>query len=148
MPIIYDPPLSAPLLSGTPLVSGNAINVVIANVWITDVATMVSINAATPARDMDAALSGRVGIYAGGRRRVITAEGDVINHPLALNWVTGPDTTTLMSWRGHVLLLRDALGRRVFGTILAMSHSAVSQGSEYWNNVSFTFQELDYDESA
>jgi hypothetical protein len=122
--------------------------VVFPNLWITDVATLVSVNVATPTRIASADLSGSVHFYAGGRRRVITTPGDTVTYPLTLQWVSDPDTLQLMAWRGRVLLMRDTLGRRVFGTYLQVDQSDVSRGAEFWHDVTITFTELDYDEGV
>jgi hypothetical protein len=114
------------------------------NLWITDVATLVSVSAATPERTASAALGGSVRFYAGGRRRVITTPADAVTYPLTMQWVSDPDTDQLIAWRGRVLLLRDTLGRRVFGTYLQVDQADVSRGAEFWHNVTLTFTELDY----
>jgi hypothetical protein len=120
----------------------------ITNIWITDVASSVSVVAASPTRDLTAALSGSIRFYAGGRARVITTPADLVTYPLALQLVSDTDAALLIAWRGQVLLLRDALGRRVFGTYLQVDLSDVTQGAEFWHNVSLSFTQIDYDESV
>lgn len=119
------------------------------NLWFTDVADpTVSVTVASSLRSSSAALNGRVGLYAGGRRRTITTPADSVTYPVTLQWVSDADTHQLVAWRGRLLLMRDTLGRRVFGTYFRVDQVDVSKGAEFWHNVTLTFEELDYDESV
>lgn len=118
------------------------------NIWITDVASSVSVVGASPTRDVSAALTGEIRFYAGGRRRIITTPADTVTYPLALEWVSDTDTAQLVAWRGRVLLLRDTLGRRVFGTYFQVNQSDVTRGAEFWHNVTLSFSQIDYNEAV
>lgn len=118
------------------------------NIWITDVVSLVSVVAASPGRDVSAALTGSVRLYAGGRRRIVSTPADEVTYPLTLRWVSDTDTAQLVAWRGRLLLLRDTLGRRVFGTYFQVDQSDVTRGAEFWHDLSLTFVQSDYDEAV
>lgn len=125
------------------------INVAFRNVIITNITTLTSVTAPTPSRSASANLTtSAVRVYAGGRRKIITTPDDDVSYPLILNWVTDTDTNTLLSWRGQVLLLRDALGRRVFGTILKIDQTDVAQGTEFFHDLTIIFIQVDYVEGV
>jgi len=125
------------------------IGVVFEDVWLCDVTNpAVTVHAHSPEREQAANLDGDVRYYAGGRARVITSARDARTYPLTLTQLTVADVDLLTSWRGRVLLLRDGLGRRVFGTFLS-----VATADRYlvggWRSVAtLTFTELTWDESV
>ena len=119
------------------------------DVWLTDVADpTVSVQASSPEREETAHLDGEVRFYAGGRRRVITSMSDARTYPLTLQWLTPADVDQLRSWRGRVLLLRDSLGRRVFGTFLAVEVADRYIVGGWRSVVTLTFTELSYTEGV
>lgn len=121
----------------------------IEDVWLTDVADpSVSVRAASPERSSEVELDGEVRFYAGGRRRVITSARDTAKYPLTLQWLTDAQVATLTGWRGRVLLLRDAFGRRVFGSYLALDVKDVYVDGGRASIVSLTFTELTYSDAV
>jgi hypothetical protein len=77
--------------------------------------------------------------YAGGRRRVITRVARRQELPVTLRLVDDASLDVLDGWLGHVLMLRDHLGRLVFGTYKALSVVDHKDGS---HDVSFSFEDV------
>ena len=125
------------------------IDVTFDDVFLCDVANPgVTVHAHSPERERTADLDGDVRYYAGGRARVITSPRDARTYPLTLQWLTTADVDLLTSWRGRVVLLRDGLGRRVFGSFFS-----VSTVDRYlvggWRSVAtLTFTEVTYSEAV
>lgn len=127
----------------------STIDVVFDDVWLTDVTNpAVSINAHSPERAAQATLDGEVRYYAGGRARSITSARDARTYPLTLTGLSVEDVDLLTSWRGRVLLLRDGLGRRVFGTFHGRDISDRYVVGGWRSTATLTFTELTYDESV
>ena len=123
----------------------STIDVVFEDVFLCDVTNpAVTVHAHSPERDRSADLDGEVRYYAGGRARVITSAKDARTYPLTLQWLTVTDVDLLTSWRGRVLLLRDGLGRRVFGTFLAVATSDRYIVGGWRSVAQLTFTELTY----
>lgn len=127
-----------------------SVTVTFQDVWLTDVTNpSVSAKATSPDRDWDSGLDGVIRVYAGGRRRVIISAHRSRAFPLTLRWVGNEAQILLLeSWTGRVLLLRDNLGRRVFGTFLhvAFSDDAVVGGIRH--TAALTFTEVSYQEAT
>ena len=124
--------------------------VTIADTWLTDVANpSVSVHARGPGRTLTSSTSGEVRFYAGGRRRVITTRNRSRSFDLDLRWLSAADVALLDSWQGRVLLLRDGLGFRTFGTFLEMSQQTVMYQTRGVSNfVTMTFTALTYSEAV
>lgn len=125
------------------------IEVVFEDVILCDVTNpAVTVTAHSPERENVAALDGDVRYYAGGRARVVTSPKDVRTYPLTLQWLTAADVDLLMAWRGRVVLLRDGLGRRVFGTFLSVATADRYLVGGWASVVTLTFTEVTYDETV
>lgn len=125
------------------------INVVFDDVFLCDVTNpVVTVHAHSPERERSASLDGEVRYYAGGRARVITSPRDERTYPLTLQWLTVAEVDLLLSWRGRVLLLRDGLGRRVFGTFFAVPTTDRYLVGGWRSTTSLTFTELTYVEGV
>ena len=116
--------------------------VVISYTWLTNFTTGVSVTAPNPVRAGDALKGGAFRTYAGGRVRVITTPGDTRTYALVMQSLSDPDLLLLDTWRGQVLLLRDAMGWRKWGSFLEMKWNDVPGGGGMVHDVSLTFQEL------
>ncbi len=63
---------------------------------------------------------GRVGLYAGGRRRLVTRPGQVPGYDLTLVDVETPQVETLEGWTGQLVLVRDPVGTVIHGVYFSM----------------------------
>lgn len=125
------------------------INVVFDDVYLTDIADpTVSVHASSPERALAAQRDGEVRSYAGGRRRVITNARTAATFPLTLQWLTTADVDQLMAWRGRLLLLRDGLGRRIFGTYLSLDVQDRYLVGGWRSVTTLTFTQVDYSEGV
>jgi hypothetical protein len=119
------------------------------DVWLCDVTNpAVTVAAGSPEREQTANLDGDVRYYAGGRARVITSQRDARTYPLTLTQLTVADVDLLMLWRGRVVLARDGLGRRVFGTFFSVGVSDRYLVGGWRSTVTISLTEVTYDESA
>ena len=118
------------------------------DVWITDVATSVSVHGSFPDRLSSDEVTGDVRSYAGGRLRSITSARTKATYPIVMQLLSDSDAALLKTWRGRVLLLRDSAGRRVFGTYFVRSVEDFYVQSVTLHNVSLTFQEITYSEAV
>lgn len=109
--------------------------------WLTNLAG-VSVTAPNPVRGGDALKGGAFRTYAGGRVRVITTPGDTRTYPVVMQGVDDGDLLLLDTWRGQVLLLRDAMGWRKWGSFLEIKWVDVPGGGGMVHDVTVTFQEL------
>jgi hypothetical protein len=116
--------------------------------WLTNAVTAVSVTAANPVRAGSAVLGGGFRSYAGGRIRVITTSDDTRTYPIVMQSLSDSDLLLLDSWRGHVVLLRDAMGWRKWGSYVAMSWNDVPGGDGMIHDVSLTFQEISFSEAV
>lgn len=120
------------------------------DIWITDVANpSVSARATTPDRDWASGVDGRFAERAGGRIVVVTTKHRTRTFPLKLQWVGNAAQLDLLeSWAGRLLLLRDNLGRRIFGSFLEINPSDVAVVGGIRHTVALTFTEVTYLEGA
>lgn len=91
-------------------------------------------------RGDERAVVGEVRVYAQGRRRIITRTGSAQVLTATLRQVTDADLSTLEDWRGVLLMLRDHLGRLVWGTFFDMAVTDYADRSGY--DVALTFQQV------
>jgi len=110
--------------------------------WLTNPVTGVSVTAANPVRSGEAAKGGAFRIYAGGRVRVITSPGDIRTFPLVMQNLNDANLLLLDSWRGQVLLLRDASGWRKWISFLDIKWSDLPGSGGMVHDVSLVAQEL------
>lgn len=68
-----------------------------------------------------ASVAGEVRTYAGGRRRVISSVGSPVQWAFSLTWVSQADLAWLEARMGALVLVRDEIGRAVWGTYLGLS---------------------------
>jgi len=117
--------------------------------WITDLATSTSVQVYKTERTEQDSLDVQVRNYAGGRRRIISTPARVRLSALTFRRVSVADVETLRTWRGRILLLRDAQGWRRWGTYADIVPATVSPApSVPTYEVSLTWQDVDYDESV
>ena len=114
--------------------------------WVTNPATTppVSVTGPSPTRAGQVAKGGSFNAYAGGRIRVITTPVDMRTYPVTLQMLTDPQLLLLQQWRGLPLLLRDPVGRRVWGSYLDVQWTDIGKSSatSMWHDATFTFTEL------
>lgn len=118
--------------------------------WLSDVINpTVNVHACFPDSTAKLALDGDVRFYAGGRSRVITTNKRVSEFPLVMSDLTADEVQQMQDWRGKTLLLRDEIGRRVFGTYLSLDVTDRYTSRFGWRSmVSLTFTELTYSEGV
>jgi len=124
--------------------------VTFAATWITDLATLASVQVFKTDRTEQDALDVQVRPYAGGRRRIISTPARVRSSALTFQRVSAADVETLRGWCGRLLLLRDFQGWRRFGTIAGIVPVAIFQGPETPPifTVSLTWLDSDYSEAV
>jgi hypothetical protein len=83
---------------------------------------------------------GSVRTLAGGRRRAVSRPGISTVLAVAVVATDRDSRETLESWIGTPLLLRDARGRKVWGTYF--STRAIERPPTHFVDVSFSFEEL------
>lgn len=91
-------------------------------------------------RGDERAVPGEVRTYAQGRRRIITRTGSAQVLTATLRQVTDADLVTLEDWRGGLLMLRDHLGRLVWGSYFELAVTDYADRSGY--DVALTFQQV------
>lgn len=92
------------------------------------------------------AVPGDVRVYAGGRLRLVTGAGMPREIDLALSNVSRTTLTTLDTWTGQLMLLRDPYGLRRWGTFLA--YTRTQEPAPDVSDIALTFHEVTYDESV
>lgn len=86
-------------------------------VFVNLYATGASVSAASaPGRPESYQVPGETRMYAGGRRRSITQEGELGAYAVTLLQVPRVDVETLRNWKGQVVQVRDNKGRLFVGT--------------------------------
>ena len=116
--------------------------------WLTNPTTGVSVTAANPVRGGDAQRGGSIRFYAGGRARVISTPSDVRTFPVVMQNITDANLLLLDSWRGQVLLLRDASGWRKWVSFLGMKWNDVPGGGGMLHDVALVAQEISFSEAV
>jgi len=116
--------------------------------WLTNPTTGVSVTAPNPVRGGDAQRGGDFRIYAGGRVRVISTPGDVRTFPVVMQNISDADLLLLDSWRGQVILLRDASGWRKWVSFLDLKWVDVPGAGGMLHDVSLVAQEVTYLEAV
>lgn len=102
--------------------------------------------------DATDALDGEVRLLSGNVKKAVTYSSTQITIPVTMVALTPEQYQTFKDWRGTPLLLRLISGERLFCTYFAHTYKAryrstlSDTGTAY--NVSVTFQEITYDESA
>jgi hypothetical protein len=125
-----------------------AVTVTFGLTWLTNPITRVSVTAPNPVRAGNASRGGSFRVYAGGRIRVITTPTDIRTYPVVMQSLSDASLLLLDSWRGQVVLLRDASGWRKFGSFLDMKWNDAPGPSGMIHDVSLTFQEISYSEAV
>jgi len=116
--------------------------------WLTNPLTGVSVVGPNPVRGGAAALGGGIRAYAGGRMRVITTPSDVRTYTVVFQSLDDTGLQLLDTWRGGVLLLRDAMGWRKWVSMLDVTWLDYPSNGGMGHDVTVPFQEITYDESA
>lgn len=92
--------------------------------WINLIATGDSVDAYTaPDRPAVYEQAGEVRTFAGGRQRSITMEGERGTFSFVLQDVVRADITTLRSWQGLTVQVRDNRGRLFNGVYFGLSEN-------------------------
>ena len=120
----------------------------IALTWLTNPTTGVSVTAPNPVRSGGATLGGSIRPYAGGRMRVITTRADVRAFPVVMQNISDADLLLLDSWRGQVILLRDASGWRKWVSFLDLKWTDYPYNGGMYHDVSLVAQEVTYSEAV
>lgn len=124
------------------------VNVVMVGTWISDaVDPTQSVQAFKVDRKKQDTKGGQFRDYAGGRTRIITTASDTSTSAVTFRSVSEADKNTLLDFRGRVLLLRDPLGWRRFGSYLSADTVQTGKGLSLYD-VSFMFTEVTFDESV
>jgi len=85
---------------------------------------------------------GDVQRFAGGRFRAISTEGVAGSQTFVLKSVTATQLATLQLWIGQTVLVRDARGRRMFGTYFEVTYADAASNIYY--DVSISVKEVTY----
>jgi hypothetical protein len=126
-----------------------SITVVFKDAWLTDMTdTSVSIHASFPDRSKTASTGGAVREYAGGRRRIISNARKAATFPLVLQLLDDADLEQLIAWQDHVVLLRDPVGRRIFGAYSSVDVDDIFCSDGTLHNVTLTLVEVDFVEGV
>ena len=125
-----------------------AVTLTIGLTWLTNPVTGVSVTAANPVRGGNATKGGSVRFYAGGRARVITNASDLRTFPVVMQSCSDANLLLLDSWRGQVLLLRDASGWRKWVSFLGMKWNDVPGGGGMLHDVALVAQEISFSEAV
>lgn len=126
-----------------------AVRVTFAYTWITHPASGSSVSGPNPVRSGNAALAGSFRTYAGGRTRVITTPGDTRTTPgIVLQGLHDVDLSLLDAWRGQLVLLRDAMGWRKWGSYLDLKWNDVPGPAGMIHDATLVFQEITYAEAV
>lgn len=89
--------------------------------WINLLSTGQAVSAYRADDDAEAyEVQGDVVTYAGGRQRSVSSEGVAGTFTFQLRLVPDADVTTLQSWIGQAVQVRDNRGRVLFGTYFAV----------------------------
>lgn len=71
-------------------------------------------------RSSGVAVDGEVRTYAGGRRRIVSSVGSPQTWDVTLSWVSQADLAWLTARLGQLVLVRDPVGRALWGTYLGL----------------------------
>lgn len=116
--------------------------------WLTNPTSNTSVVAANPVRAGAAQLDGQFRTYAGGRVRVITTPGDARTYQVVMQSLTDANLLLLDSWRGQVILLRDASGWRKWGSYLDLKWVDAPGPGGMIHDATLTFTEVTYLEAV
>ena len=101
--------------------------------WLNLVATGAAVTAASaPGRAVGVSQDGEVRTFAGGRQRAIVRAGVHGQYDVVLRLVPRADITTLTSWMGLPVQVRDNLGRLYVGVFLAVPETE-RKGQATWD---------------
>jgi hypothetical protein len=119
----------------------------LSKVWITHVASGVSVAAWSADRSGSRSVPGEVRTYAGGRRRAVVAEGVTGSVPFRLRSVPSADIATLESWFGQLIRWRDHRGQKFYGTFFSVERSERKDMIDLYD-LSLTLEEMTYTEEV
>jgi hypothetical protein len=89
---------------------------------------------------------GQVRTYAGGRRRLVRSSGQSENVAYSFQ-PTDPDVTwQLEQWVGSLVMVRDEVGRKRWGTYLQLAKPAVQGNEDKETAVGFTLEQTTHSE--
>lgn len=91
-------------------------------VFINLYATGAAVSAVSaPGRSESYQVAGETRMYAGGRRRSMTQQGELGSYSVTLLQVPRVDVETLRGWKGQVVQVRDHKGRLFTGTFFVVA---------------------------
>lgn len=126
-------------------------SVTLEDLWLHEAAdNTVSITAIVTSLDEAANVAGEVRRYANGRLRAVSRTGLARTLDVGLELADRDNVDQLRTWvEDHTLLmLRDPLGRILWGRIFGLSVSEIAGADVAFADASFTFNEVSYDESV
>jgi hypothetical protein len=102
-------------------------------VWVNLVTTGQGVSGLSArARSEDYQVPVDIRTYAGGRRRAVTSAGELGKYAFQLMLVSRTTVSTLRTWQGQLVQVRDHKGRQFFGVYSAMTVEEVVSRST-WN---------------
>ena len=96
---------------------------------------------------LSSSVSSEVRTYAGGRRRIIGTGGSAQTLPLSLSLVRAADVAWVQDRQGALVVVRDELGRRLWGTYAKVDAKPRKDRSAGFD-VSLTVESVTHDESV
>jgi hypothetical protein len=115
--------------------------------WLSDAADPADAVAFfTTGRSDSRDTAGDVRVYANGRLRVVTTGARQQTLGVTLRLVDPVALARLEGWRGRVLLLRDAWGRKLYGTYFRLTVDDYKDRSGH--DVQLTFQQVSHSEAV
>lgn len=125
--------------------------VTLKKVWLhdaTDLSTSIQISASvlseTPARVAP------VNRYAGGRFRLVTVPGIAKSYQVTFSYLSRSNINQLRSWAGKLLLLRDSVGRKLYGRFdePTFREVPIRNQSDIVFSATLTFDEVTHSEAV
>jgi hypothetical protein len=106
----------------------------------------VAVSFFTTGRGDQRAKPGEVRRYANGRLRTVTRVGSEQTLTLMARSLTPAQVDQLDSWRGTVVLFRDAWGRKMYGTFFTLA--VADWPDRQSHDVTLTLQQVSFSEAA
>lgn len=91
-------------------------------------------------------VAGSVRAYANGRQRVVSSSSKPRTVALTFTLVSPSDATTLASWAGQLVLVRDPFGLKMWGAFFQTPRT--QQIAPNVNDVAVTFTEVTHTEAV
>lgn len=119
------------------------------DVWVhrgTDLATYVTF--VFDQADDTSERDGDVQTFLNGRRAGSATAAEPRTVTYTCDLADRSDAETLAGWLGDLLLVRDGVGRKLWGVVYSVPHAEIRGTSGRLVDLTFTVEEVDHDESV